>query len=107
MVPIDAFRDILVVRSFTSRDPAPLRLALERAWKAFAAADSNLGVRVRFVDVQSEDEMIAALRDYDGPILIFDGHGDHLESLDVGGLHLGGTRVDAWRLRGEVRIPRS
>ncbi|MDP3746347.1 MAG: CHAT domain-containing protein [Phenylobacterium sp.] len=96
----EAFLDFLVVSSFGAHDPIRdhLRLAIEAL-----AETAGVRFRGRFVDVQSEAEMVAALNDFEGPIAIFDMHGSHEDHVGV--LQVGPDRVDVWGLRTQIRVP--
>jgi len=95
-------RDVLVVRAYQAGDRiAPmLKTAVEAA-----AAGTQTRVRVTFVDVHSEEELIRALNGFSGALLIFDGHGVNLGTNDIAALMIGKEPVDPWRLRGVARIP--
>lgn len=101
-LPADRFRHVLVIRSFLNDDP--IRGVLENATKTIAIGAQRFP-EVQFVDVKTRRDLIHALREYDGAILVYDGHGAHGDCTDVGQLVLADERVDPWTLRGEVRVP--
>lgn len=103
IVPIRALKDILVVRSFEPEDP--LRNILEISVSALRDRLQALEIEVRFVDVSSEDEFVAALSDFDGALMIFDGHGDYDGESGEGAIVVGGSKIDAWQLRARCRVP--
>lgn len=100
ILPAQAFRKVLVIRSFSDGDP--LKKILERAISGFPLSDA---MQVKFVDVQTEAELISALNSYDGHIVVFDCHGDHGGTGDVGWLQIGNERVVTWELAHRARIP--
>jgi hypothetical protein len=61
-------------------------------------------VKLRIIRVRSEAELVRALNAYDGPMMIFDGHGAHPLN---GPAHLkvGVDEVEIGRLEGRVRMP--
>jgi hypothetical protein len=62
-------------------------------------------VEVRFVDVNTEEELIEALNAFSGALLVFDGHGINLGANNIAGIMIGGRAVDAWKLRTRARVP--
>jgi hypothetical protein len=72
LVPLSAFKEILVLRSF--KDTDPLRNILERAVNASLEANSpTFPVKVKFVDVQNKADLIIAINSFHGACMIFDG----------------------------------
>jgi hypothetical protein len=53
----------------------------------------------------TKQAFIDALNDFDGNILIFDGHGAINNTDPVGYLVVGDEKIDVWSLRGHVKIP--
>lgn len=101
---IDAneLREILVVRSFSEQDP--LRNVLKSAVIRYSEK-RNLNCRVKFVDVDSLDELVQALNSFSGAMMIFDGHGSSSGDSDIAGLVIGNEVVDCWKLRGIAQVP--
>ncbi len=97
-----AFQDVLVVRSFKRDDP--IRSLLEHSMQCYGREDAPFP-RYRIVDVGTRSELVGALNEFRGAILIYDGHGVHAQATDVGELALVNERVNVWELRGEARIP--
>jgi hypothetical protein len=97
----EAFREILILRSFDENDhireylPQALSV-LEPRWKD--------QLTIRSVEVSSVDEFVREIDGYTGPIMIFDGHGGHALH-DAGTLRIGKSDVDVWELRTRVRVP--
>ena len=103
MLPVRAFDDVLVVRSFKSTDP--LRRMLETAVGAIQESGDIEHVRYRFVDVETVDQFVRALNEFQGAILVFDGHGTVDKETGVGSLVIGDEILDAWTIRKECRMP--
>lgn len=102
LTPAD-FGKILVISALDTTDDRDIRGMFDVAFSTFGKHWKGK-VDVVFVDVASEDELVAALNSFDGPLLIFDGHGSH-QSGGAAKLHLGKTAIDVWSLLGKVRIP--
>jgi hypothetical protein len=103
IVPVAAFNDVLVIRSFRPDDP--LRNLLEASISGALARPVAFQVKVRFVDVANEEELVTALTAFRGAVLIFDGHGSYDTDLGAGTLVIGGQSIDAWQLRKRCSIP--
>lgn len=99
LLPSSRLRDVLVVRSFSEKDP--VKYALEAAVNRFNIEH----VRVRFIDVEDRESLVARLNEFDGLLVVFDCHGDHDGNDGNGWLCIGRDRVDPWGLAGEARIP--
>lgn len=95
------FHDVLVVRSFASDDP--IRNLLEVSIKVSLPAGSK--VRVKFVDVSTEEEFAQAFNNFDGKIAIFDGHGKQSPEDAQGVLSVGSLKVNPFQFYGKVRLP--
>ncbi|TCP96329.1 hypothetical protein C8J46_10924 [Sphingomonas sp. PP-F2F-A104-K0414] len=92
------FSEILLVSAFAegARD--------DRIVEMLKDHPSSSWTQVRVERVQSEDELIAAINGYDGPLLIFDCHGSH----PVGGkahLVVGHDQVTIASLAARIRMP--
>lgn len=94
-------KKILVIRSFEPDDP--LKFFLEIALEVFKENMPDL--KCEIVDVRSKGELIDALNQYNGYILIMDCHGDHGGDTDNGWLVIGDEKVDTWQLRENARVP--
>jgi hypothetical protein len=103
LIPLSAFDEILVVRSFQPTDP--LRNYLERAITTVARPGRVDRIRYRFVDVETEAEFIAAIKSYQGAVFIFDGHGTYDPELGMGSLVVGSKPLSVWNMRREVTLP--
>lgn len=98
----EAFRNILLVTAIGQDDPISkfLPTALnffEKLWRD--------KFKVQMVEVDNQKKFIKALNTYEGPLLIFDGHGRHSQADDIGKLVIGNDEVNVWDLRGTVRVP--
>lgn len=98
---VSDFTDILVVSAFEPSDRLAqmMRLAVDTTAPAW-----NGRLKVRFETVTSERELIETLNSYDGPLMVFDGHGAHPRDRP-GHLKVGASEVDVWTLRGRIRVP--
>lgn len=104
IVPLSAFKEVLVVRSFKSNDP--LRDLLERAIAAHPWLEkASFPINVKFVDVDNEGDLIRAVNKFDGACMIFDGHGAYDAESGIGAIVLNSGPVDAWTLRRQCRFP--
>lgn len=97
----ESFRRILVISALKREDP--IRPMFEIAFDAFGKHWHET-LHVDFVEVSRADELIAALNDFDGPLVIFDGHGSHPKD-GVGVLHLKDQTIDVRQLRDRVPQP--
>ncbi len=98
-IPASALHDVLVIRSFNSNDP--IRSALEFAVDGFGLKN----VKVTFIDVDDECELVKHLNSFKGYVVIFDCHGNHGGKEGAGWLQIGKDRVDTWDLAHAARIP--
>lgn len=97
-----ALQKALIVTCFSDDDPLRDMLtsgimASRRQWQG--------KVDVTFKRAKSLADFISALNDYDGEILIFDGHGADNSVEPVGKLIIGNDAIDVWQLRNKVRVP--
>lgn len=95
------FHDVLVVRSFAPDDP--IRDLLEVSIKVCLQAGSK--VRVKFVDVSTEEEFVQAFNRFDGKIAIFDGHGTQSAEDPQGVLSVGSVKINPFQFYGQVKLP--
>lgn len=65
----------------------------------------TLNINLHWVDVKDKEHFIQSVNSYNGPMMIFDGHGAHEKHDDVSTLIIGSDKVDLWSLRGKVRSP--
>jgi hypothetical protein len=95
-----ALENILVIRSFQSHDK--IKNMLQVAVQLF---DLEPRLNVKFVDVRNTQEVISALNEYAGAIVVFDCHGGHDGENKPGFLRIGRDKLDVWSLFGVARIP--
>ena len=101
-VPPDAFRRYLMCTLFDEGDTLAAH-----AQGGLEVLENLGGVELdgTIASPRTPDEFVAAVNAYDGPILIVDGHGQHPEDSDIGGLIVGGKPLDVWSLAGKMRSP--
>lgn len=95
------FQDVLVVSGLHEADMIAqyFKIAFEHFGKQWRDR-----LRVKFVRVSTRQKLIDALNEFEGMLMVFDGHGSH-EPDQPGVLWIGEEAVDVWGLRGEVRRP--
>ncbi|MBW3598313.1 MAG: hypothetical protein KY475_13705 [Planctomycetes bacterium] len=98
----DDFKETLVIRSF--RDEDPLGQDLETAVRHYRRGDGTR-LPVRFVDVRTRAELERAFEDFEGALVVFDGHGRHRRHENYGQLQLADESVNPWDLRKRIRVP--
>lgn len=99
---VSDFSEILIVSALKRDDPISkmFEIALEGFEEHFSKC-----IKVRTVEVGTRKELEDAFNSYDGPLVMFDGHGSHKEGKP-GVLHLKDEEIDVWSLdRNEVRLP--
>jgi hypothetical protein len=101
-VPVSAFQDVLIIRSF--KDDDRIRNVLEEALDAFSEGRFER-VKYRFVDVSTAEEFVQTVNAFEGAVMIFDGHGRYDTDLGMGSLVVGGASLDLWALKRECRLP--
>jgi len=103
-LPLSAFYKVVVVRSFNNGDILHdvLRQSIHSALKMIG---NPAQWDIRFVDIKTENELIAAMESFDGAIMVFDGHGTYESSSGAGKLIIGNQRVDIWELKGRIEFP--
>jgi hypothetical protein len=92
------FKSVLVISALQRDDP--INGLFETAFAAFEP-EWRKNLSVTYAKVTCEAELIKALNDFKGPMVIFDGHGSHSKDQPAF-LHLGSNTVDVWSLRGRV-----
>jgi hypothetical protein len=102
-LPLRAFSEVLVVRSFATTDP--VRPVFERAIQLITAEIASSSVAYRFIDVSTADEVVSAVSSFDGAVIVFDCHGRVDRSTGIGTLIVGGRPLDIWSLRQSCHLP--
>lgn len=92
------FQSILVISALKRTDP--IRNLFKIAFDTLAEEDTSKR-DITFAEVTNEDELVKALNDFDGPLVIFDGHGSHNKD-NAAVLHLGDNTVDVWGLKDKL-----
>lgn len=92
--------DVLVIRSFAEEDP--IREVLKKGIDGFCHLAVKRPVNVRFVDVQTEDQLVDAINTHMGAIIIFDCHGKFDSDVYVASLIIGENAVYLWTLREKI-----
>ena len=88
----DELRNILIIRSFSPHDP--IKTELENSIRSIV---SNIEC-IEVVDVSNSTELIDAINNFSGHIVIFDCHGNHGGRSSNGWLQIGKEQVDVWSL---------
>lgn len=93
--------DVLIIRSFAKDDP--IRSVLEHALQYPVPGGATWQVKIRFVDVETPDEIVNALNAHTGAIVVFDCHGGLETEGYLSSLIVGGASVRLWELRTRIR----
>ena len=95
-------RRVLIISGFDSTDP--LRNIVSDALEV-TAHNWRDKVNIQSIKATTRQQFVDALNQFEGSILIFDGHGHHNEFDDLGALQIGKEEVNVWELRNEIRVP--
>lgn len=93
-------RKILVVSTLSEDDK--LYRVMERALGLDLGFEN---MDIKFVRATTETAFVEALNNFDGGVMVFDGHGAGNHENPVGGLMIGKENIDVWTLRDRVRVP--
>lgn len=96
-----SFQDVLVVSGLAEGDVIAKQFTV--AFEQFAEQWREK-LNVKFVRVESRQELIDAINSFGGMLMLFDGHGSHKPD-EPGVLWLGDEAVNVWELRGEITRP--
>lgn len=102
-LPLSAFDEVLIIRSFSSSDP--IRRVLSDAIEALTRETHLKRIKIRFVDVASADEVVSELISYTGSIVLFDCHGVYDKEDGMGALMIGGKPLSFWDLKYQCTLP--
>lgn len=102
-VSANQLTSILVVRTFQAEDP--LKNVLESAVRGVLSKVAPQTLRVTFKDVETVEQLIAAINEYTGAILVFDGHGAYEDTHGVGTIVVGGRPIEVWDLQEQCQVP--
>jgi hypothetical protein len=97
----EAFKTVLVISALERADP--IKGMFELAFEVFGNEWKDK-IGVKYIEVGGKDELVASLNEFDGPLVMFDGHGSH-HSNQPAVLHLKDQKVDVWELQGKVKVP--
>lgn len=103
LFPYEVFKEILIVSSFSHSDP--IKDHLKSALYYFKKDNQYNNLNITEVDVHSEDDLINALNEFSGGIVVFDCHGNHGGEKEHGWLCIGDDKVDTWSLAHKAKIP--
>ncbi|WP_376743793.1 hypothetical protein [Ensifer canadensis] len=98
----DEFRNFLLLSMFDEKDKLSEIIAQEVDKLADSDGRPIRGTRRM---PKTVDEFVRAINDYNGPMLIVDSHGQHIDETVPGGLLIGGKAIDIWSLRDHIRVP--
>lgn len=101
--PYSSLCDILIVRSFAEGDPIAGHLV--STLNLMVESGRLKGLKVRVVDIVSRVDLVSALNDFKGLMVIFDCHGNHGGEEDSAWLEVGGERLSVWHIYQETRVP--
>ncbi|WP_240477685.1 CHAT domain-containing protein [Dickeya fangzhongdai] len=101
VIKASELKKVLVIRSFEPDDH--LKFILEKAIDVFKKHMPELDCEI--IDVRTKTELIVALNQYQGYLLVMDCHGDHGGDKSNGWLVIGDEKVDTWGLRKIARVP--
>ncbi|MGA0613343.1 CHAT domain-containing protein [Paracoccus sp. KR1-242] len=99
---VSDFKEVLVLSALAENDPIEGMFGA-----AISAFEPHFGkrVKVRTERVRDEQSLREALNSFEGPMVIFDGHGSH-DDDKAAALHLIDEAIDIWKLRSNTpRIP--
>lgn len=98
----ESLTDILVLSALKPDDP--IKVVFEIAFREFEKQWQKR-LNVKFAEVASKADLVKALNDFEGNVIVFDGHGSH-EADGAGKLYLQEESIDIWGLQNEnVRVP--
>lgn len=95
------FSKVLIISALKRADP--IRPMFEQAFEVFGKHWVDR-LKIEVVEVASADQLVEVLNAFDGPLVIFDGHGSHREN-HAGVLHLQDETCDIWQLQGRLHRP--
>ncbi|SIS59116.1 CHAT domain-containing protein [Paracoccus saliphilus] len=96
------FEEILILSALDKGDP--ISRFFDIALSEFEPHFRNK-IRVRTERIRNEEDLVAALNSYNGPMVIFDGHGGHAKDKPAE-LQLLEESIDIWQLqRKRPRVP--
>jgi hypothetical protein len=97
---VDTFREILVLSLFEDRDNLRHRIPA-----ALSVLSSHQELNPRFVRPKNAKEFVDAVNNFDGNVMIVDGHGMHAADSEEGCLIVGSSRISISELTKDLRVP--
>ncbi len=94
----EVFDEILILNAIAEDDPIHPFFGI--ALGAFQKVLKDR-VKLRQVEVRSKQDFVDAINDFDGVMMIFNGHGSHAPD-EPAYLWLGDEKVDTWHLKAEI-----
>lgn len=101
--PYKELCNVLIIRSFDEKDH--IKYHLSKMIDENQSTEQLTGLTIKLVDVSTKEEMIDALIQFSGNIVIFDCHGGHGGETDTAWLTIGGNKVDVWHIYQQTRVP--
>lgn len=103
LLPHTALTKILIIRSFSKQDP--ISRYIEDALKEVGTQDTLKDISYEIVDVKNTSELVEAINNFEGAMVVFDCHGDHGGEAGHGWLKIGNEKVDVWDLSIIPHVP--
>lgn len=101
----NSLEDILILRSFDEARDQNIKDCLAEAIK-FRQSENQLNkLKIKVVDICTENELISNLNEFCGNIVIFDCHGGHSGYNGEAWLIIGGKNVNVWNLKSKTKVP--
>jgi hypothetical protein len=100
LIPPSMLTDILIIRSLADDDP--VHSILERAL-SLPQRETTWELKIRIIDVASEESLLGAINEHRGAIVIFDCHGSFESNEYLSSLIIGGVPIHLWELRKRIR----
>jgi hypothetical protein len=93
------FKSVLLISALKREDP--INGIFETAFDTFQP-EWRKNLTVSYAKVASEAALVKVLNEFNGPMVIFDGHGSHAKDQPAL-LHLGSHAVDVWSLKDRIQ----
>lgn len=96
-----SFNKVLILSALKRTDP--IRGMFDLAFEGFGKHWADR-LEIEVVEIANSSDLVAALNEFEGPLVIFDGHGSHREN-QAAVLHLHDEFCDVWSLRDLISRP--
>ena len=93
------FSEVLVINGLNEDDP--INGLFRQAFDIFSKQWKGK-LKIKNVNVSSTSEFVSALNNFDGPLVVFDGHGSHQKG-EAAKLHFQDESCDVWSLQGKLK----